>query len=121
MHGAARDATPAFRNEKGQAFKVREISKILKDLMEGIGHGRQGFSSHGLRIGGATALYATGTDPLIIMTLGRWSSDCYRTYIKGDRNLAMIMTAKIGSTELTPEDEPFMELDLFDMGSDYES
>jgi integrase len=36
--------------------------------------------THSLRSGGATAYYQTGTDPLTIQKMGRWSSFCFTTY-----------------------------------------
>jgi len=34
-------------------------------------------SSHSLRCGGASALFAAGASPLLIQQLGRWVSDAY--------------------------------------------
>ena len=121
LEGEERKTTPAFRNEKGVAFSVNEISRWIKKLMKAIGESVVGYSSHSLRIGGATALYTAGVDPLVIMMMGRWSSDCYQRYIRGDVNLAMRVSSTIGSTKLSPEDEVFRRLEEFDIGSDYEN
>ena len=34
-----------------------------------------------MRIGTATSAYAARLEDHLIQTLGRWSSDCYKTYI----------------------------------------
>ena len=34
-----------------------------------------------MRIGAATSAYAARLEDHLIQTLGRWSSDCYKTYI----------------------------------------
>ena len=50
--------------------------------MNAIGENPAEFGTHSLRIGGATALFAAGADPTVIRTLGRWSSDLYKLYVR---------------------------------------
>eukprot|EP00966_Prymnesium_polylepis_P018184 419422-Prymnesium_polylepis.1 len=54
----------------------------MKALMASVGQHPEHFGAHSLRIGGATALFAAGADPTIIRTMGRWSSDSYRLYVR---------------------------------------
>ena len=61
---------------------------------------RRRISSHSLRIGGATALFAAGADPIHIRTMGRWSSDCYRLYVRSCFEQTLAWTAKIGSQSM---------------------
>ena len=42
----------------------------------------QNINTHSFRIGGATAASTQGIPDNIIQTMGRWSSDCYRQYIR---------------------------------------
>jgi hypothetical protein len=35
-----------------------------------------------MRIGGATALFAAGANETVIRTMGRWSSDLHRLYVR---------------------------------------
>ena len=53
--------------------------------------------NYSLRIGGATALFAAGADPIHIRTMGRWSSDCYRLYVRACFEQTMAWTRKLGS------------------------
>ena len=114
---ALKATTPAFRNAKGEAFSVREISKLIKNLMTAIGMGSMRWSSHSLRIGGATCLYRQGADSMVVMTLGRWSSDAYLKYIRDELEVAIRWSNAIGSTELTTDEvnHPFMELEESDL------
>ena len=40
------------------------------------------YGSHSLRSGGATALADAGCPEVVLKTLGRWSSECYRIYAR---------------------------------------
>ena len=44
--------------------------------------GIKNMSTHSFRIGAATTAAAAGYPKWAIQTLGRWSSDCYKTYIR---------------------------------------
>ena len=41
-----------------------------------------GLSTHSFRIGGATALAAAGVSDSTIQIMGRWSSDCFKRYLR---------------------------------------
>ena len=62
-------STNAFNSELKRRLRHVNVHKI-------------GLSSHALRRGGATALFAAGAAPLTIMAHGRWSSDSWRQYIE---------------------------------------
>ena len=53
----------------------------LKTLIEHLGLDNSHFSSHSFRIGAATSCSAAGIEDHLIQTLGRWSSNCYISYI----------------------------------------
>ena len=55
------------------------------------------FGTHSARIGGATALFAAGADPMHIRTMGRWSSDCWRLYVRACFEQTLKWTRKLGS------------------------
>ena len=82
-------STPMFRKPDSSAFTTDDIRNIVRQIVVAIGLDPALFGAHSLRIGGATALFAAGADPIHIRTMGRWSSSCF------EQTLAW--TAKIGS------------------------
>ena len=94
--GAA-DTTPMFRRPDGSAFSVDYVRSLVQLLMASIGEVAADFGAHSLRIGGATALFAAGADPLHIRTMGRWSSDCWRLYVRACFEQTLDWTRRAGS------------------------
>ncbi|KAI7936879.1 hypothetical protein MJO28_015778 [Puccinia striiformis f. sp. tritici] len=45
-------------------------------------HGHAGLSGHSFRVGGASFRYAMDTPVHVIQSLGRWTSDCYKLYLR---------------------------------------
>ena len=79
---AEQAATPLFRNADGSAITEAQVRSTIQALMADEGAVGADFGAHSLRIGGATALYRAGASHVDIMTMGRWSSDCYRLYVR---------------------------------------
>ena len=90
--------TPMFRRADGGAFTVAQLRDIVKALMRAVGEPEDEFGAHSLRIGGATALFAAGADPVHIKTMGRWSSDCWRLYVRACFESTLQWTRAAGST-----------------------
>ena len=90
-------STPMFRRPDGAAFSVADLRDIVKALMRAVGEDPDQFGAHSLRIGGATALYAAGADPIHIKTMGRWSSDCWRIYVRACFEQTLSWTQRAGS------------------------
>ena len=90
--------TPMFRHADGSAFSVAQLRDIVKALMRCVGEPAEEFGAHSLRIGGATALFAAGADPIVIKTMGRWSSDCFRLYVRACFEQTLSWTRKAGSS-----------------------
>ena len=84
---------------------------IIKKLMIAVGEDPDEFGTHSLRIGGATALYAQGATPMVIRTMGRWSSDCYRLYVRACYEASLQWTSKAGSAHVTDVVPDFDEVD----------
>ena len=82
-------------------LKSSFVLKVVKQLMAAIGEDADEFGTHSLRIGGATALFAKGATPTVIRTMGRWSSDCYRLYVRACFEASMEWTRKAGSAQVT--------------------
>ena len=57
---------------------------------------------HIWRISGATALFAAGGSDTIIRTMGQWSSDLYRLYVRACFEQCRAWSSKMGSTTFTP-------------------
>ena len=90
-------STPMFRKADGSAFTTDDIRNLVRQIVAAIGLDPALFGAHSLRIGGATALFAAGADPIHIRTMGRWSSDCYRLYVRSCFEQTVAWTARIGS------------------------
>ena len=65
-----------FRNRK--YLTPKDVNALLFDTTGGMAN----TTSHSLRIGAASTAAAMGCPKWLIQTLGRWTSDCYRTYLR---------------------------------------
>ena len=54
----------------------------VKESLRSAGLNHSLYSGHSFRIGAATSAAAAGVPTHLIQTMGRWSSDAYRTYIR---------------------------------------
>ena len=93
--------TPLFRDVDGNPLTYEGVLAWVKRLMAAVGENPCEFGTHSLRIGGATALFAMGADPTVIRTMGRWSSDCYRLYVRACYEATMAWSKKAGSAKVT--------------------
>ena len=66
-----------------------------------------------MRIGGATALFAAGANDTVIKTMGRWSSDIHRLYVRACYEACCAWTAKAGSQQVNDLDGEFDEVDEY--------
>ena len=94
------DCTPMFRHANGDAFTTDQVRDLVKALMLSIGENPDQFGAHSLRFGGATALFAAGADPIHIKTMGRWSSDCWRLYVRACFEQSIAWSVRLGSQEV---------------------
>ena len=93
--------TPMFRDPAtNDALRSGAMRRLTRVLMASIGEAPSQFGLHSYRIGGATALFAAGATPLTIRMMGRWSSDCYRLYVRACYEQTLEWTAKCGSTKV---------------------
>lgn len=75
-HSTRRGPLFAFRD--GKFLTANDINKILHATT----HGAANISSHSLRIGAASTAAAMGCPKWLIQGMGRWTSDCFRRYIR---------------------------------------
>eukprot|EP00966_Prymnesium_polylepis_P248828 5753201-Prymnesium_polylepis.1 len=104
--------TPMFRQEGGVALTTRRVREWTAALVASIGLD-SAFGAHSYRIGGATALFAAGADPTIIRTMGRWSSDCYRLYVRACFQQTLSWSRVCGSQEVHDVAAEFEEIDSY--------
>ena len=69
---------PLFCFNNGSFLTRSDMNKILRDISNGAAN----ISSHSLRIGAASTAAAMGYPKYLIQSMGRWSSDCFRRYIR---------------------------------------
>ena len=106
--------TPLFRDPAtNSALRYDYVNKLVKQLMHAIGEREGDFSSHSLRIGGATAHFTAGANETVIRTMGRWSSDIYRLYVRACFEQCCEWTQKAGSTEVSDLSGEFDEVDTY--------
>ena len=95
-------STPLFRTPSSNLpLQYSHVLATLRTMMSAIGENPEQFGTHSLRIGGATALFACGADETVIRTMGRWSSDIHRLYVRACFERCCDWTRKAGSTKLT--------------------
>ena len=76
------DSGPLFIYESG-AFLTREkLTRETRLLISKGGLDSSNFAGHSFRIGAATTVASANLPPWVIKVLGRWSSDCFKRYIK---------------------------------------
>ena len=69
---------PLFTYQDKKFLTRKELNVTLKSTTNGLAN----TSSHSLRIGAASTAAAMGCPRWLIQSMGRWSSDCFRTYIR---------------------------------------
>ena len=91
-------STPLFV-WKGKPLHGDVVHQTVQACMGAMGLRPSDFGSHSLRAGGATALADAGCPEVVLKALGRWSSECYRLYVRGAFNAAMNWSRQIGTSE----------------------
>ena len=111
----ASESTPLFRDPTTNGpLRTDFVRDMVRTLMGAIGERDPShFGSHSLRIGGATALFAAGADPTVIRTMGRWSSDCYRLYVRACFESTLKWTKLAGSSTVHDLAGEFVEVDYY--------
>ena len=108
------DNTPLFRDPgTNKPLQYSEVLRWTRALMAAIGENPLEFGTHSYRIGGATALFAMGADPTVIRTMGRWSSDCYKLYVRACFSRCADWTRCAGSAKVSDSIVEYSEVDFY--------
>jgi len=106
--------TPLFRNPlSGKALTTDCIMQMTRQLMAVIGEDPMQFGTHSYRIGGATALFAAGANETVIRTMGRWSSDIHRLYVRACFEDCCEWTRRAGSAQVSDLAGSYDEVDFY--------
>ncbi|RLN95758.1 hypothetical protein BBJ28_00011833 [Nothophytophthora sp. Chile5] len=79
-HFGTRSDQPALSTRQSHGITAKEVARTIKTAASRVGLDPTRFSTHSIRIGGATALLNSGADRLAIKLLGRWLSNTYEEY-----------------------------------------
>ena len=111
----AAGTTPLFRDPAtNEPLRTHRMRDVVRSVMQASGESDPSqFGTHSLRIGGATALFAAGADPTVIRTMGRWSSDCYRLYVRACFESTLKWSRLAGSTQVSDLAGEFDEVDYY--------
>ena len=73
---------PLFITSSNKPISRKDITDILHNALALKGYNPKLYTTHSLRIGGATHAAKLGLSPLLIQRLGRWNSSAYLRYIR---------------------------------------
>ena len=84
-----------FRLRDGSLLTRPRLQAIIRNTLHSLKLPAELFGTHSLRIGSATAAAEAGIPMKIIKAMGRWSSDCYRSYIRTPHRILRSLTSKL--------------------------
>ena len=108
------ESTPMFRDPlTNSPLSYEVILAIIKRIIVAVGDDPDQYGTHSLRIGGATALFAAGANETVIRTMGRWSSDIHRLYVRACFEQCCDWTKRAASVEVSDLAGEFDEVDSY--------
>ena len=108
------ESTPLFRDPSTNSpLAYQRVLDMTRQLMTAIGEDASQFGTHSFRIGGATALFAAGANETVIRTMGRWSSDLHRLYVRACFEQCVDWTRRAGSAQVSDLSGTFDEVDYY--------
>ena len=93
--------TPLFRDPRtGGPISVPQLRDLVRALLYAAGtYEVSDYGAHSLRVGGASALYSIGAEPIAIRALARCSDDVYSLYLSGHAAEARWLTLRSVSVD----------------------
>ena len=79
----------------------RNLADFVSSLLRLLGVDAQFYSGHSFRIGGVISASVAGLNAYEIKLIERWSSDCYKRYIRSPVSLFLKIAQQISSTSST--------------------
>lgn len=98
QHGT-QSSSHLFRLATGLPVSRENLRLFLTSLLGLLGIPADHYSTHSFRIGGATSAAIAGLKDFEIQLLGRWSSDCYKRYIRSPLNTFIDISKRISTTQ----------------------
>ncbi|RLN87348.1 hypothetical protein BBJ28_00008068 [Nothophytophthora sp. Chile5] len=71
---------PALSTGTETGITAREVASRIKSAARSLGLDETRFSTHSVRVGGATKVLNAGADSLVIKLMGRWLSNAFEEY-----------------------------------------
>ena len=106
--------TPLFRDPAtNKPLSYELVNEWTKKLGAYLGFPLDRVGTHCWRISGATALFAAGGNDMLIRTMGRWSSDLHRLYVRCCYAACARWGARMGSAEVSTQSVVFDEVDEY--------
>ena len=93
--------TPLFAKTDGTVIHRDEVESTLRGAARRLDLPTDIFSTHSLRAGGATAMWACNYTVEQIQRRGRWASQCFRIYIWEGRESAVGLARNIFNTSVS--------------------
>jgi len=94
----ARPTDPLFVMENGAFLTRHRLQAEMKNSLTAVGLVAGHYTSHSMRIGGATSLAACEEmDADRIRVLGRWSSDCFLRYLRQTNTMLKSCSRMLGA------------------------
>jgi len=101
-HPRSTPSSPLFRLSSGLPLARRDLTTFLSTLLQLKGLDPQHYSGHSFCIGGATSATIAELNDYEIKLLGRWSSNCYKRYIRSPLSLFLMVAPCIAQTKDIP-------------------
>ncbi|POM64035.1 Hypothetical protein PHPALM_20497 [Phytophthora palmivora] len=80
---------------KNHMVSAKLMTKLLRLLAHHTDQSTAAFSTHSLRVGGATALMEGGVESLSVQQHGRWKSDAFKRYTRYTKTTGRKLTSKM--------------------------